>query len=202
MFIFVTNPNAAQISLEPHHGVAASVNVPKQQYSDVSKLQESKVNLPVKQLLQLEIVKCLHSLSLSCQSFQTKLGPFMTNILTKSNLTTEPELTRSPNLRLDPSKTGTFLILVISFDDHSSLQAPTCPVKPSTVHNVSHTVGVILHSPRYVIVNLKAFLLLIDNHSRLPVKQPPDTCVSSLTQKDCNFDLSGDDSLVFNVYKF
>ena len=170
LFIFVTNPNAAQISLEPHHGVAASVNVPRQQYSDVSKLQESKVTLPAKQLLQLVIVKCFHSLSLNCQSFQTKLGPLMINAFT--NLTIEPELTRSPNLRLDPSKTGTFLILVISFDDHSSLQAPTCPVKPSTVHNVSHTVGVILHSPRYVIVNLKAFLLLIDNHSRLPVKYP------------------------------
>ena len=150
------------------HTMATSINVLKQKCSYVSKLQESKVNLPVKQLLQLEIVKCLHSLSLSCQSFQT--NPFMTNTFT--NLTIEPELTRSPNLRLDPSKTGTFLILVISFDDHSSLQAPTCPVKPSTVHNVSHTVGVILHSPRYVIVNLKAFLLLIDNHSRLPVKYP------------------------------
>ncbi len=202
--VLVTNLNAAQISLEPHHGVAASVNVPRQQYSDVSKLQESKVNLPAKQLLQLEIVKCLHSLSLSCQSFQTKLGPFMTNILTKSYLTTEPKLTRNRPLETrSPLKTGTFLILIISFDDYNpSLQAPTCPVKSSRIHNVSHKVGDILHSPRYVIVNLKAFLLLIDNHSRLPVKQPPDTCVSSLTQKDCNFDFSGDNSLVFDVYKF
>ena len=61
----------------------------------------------------------------------------------------------------------------------------------STIHNVSHKVGDILHSQEVCHCKPQAFLLFIDNHLRLPVKQPSDTCVSSLTQKDCNFDLLG-----------
>ena len=198
----VTTLNAAEISLEPHHGVAASANVLKQQCSNVSKLQESKVNLPANQLLQLEIVKCFHSLSLSCQSFQTKLGPFMTNILTTSYLTSEPKLTRNRPLETGSTfKTGTFLILIISFDDYiSSLQAPTCPVK-ATIRNVSHKVGDIPTAPRYVTVNLEAFLLLIDNHSRLPVATTRYLCIV-LDSERLYFRPSGDDSFVFNVCKF
>ena len=97
----------------------------------------------------------------------------------------------------------TFLQLSLNSQEIKYFQSKLGPLMTSILTKaIDHKVGDIPTAPRYVIVNLKAFLLLIDNHSRLPVKQPPDTCVSSLTQKDCNFDFSGDNSLVFDVYKF
>ena len=86
---------------------------------------------------------------------------------------------------------------------NASLQVPICPVQSNNPSRLPQSPA-LFSTAEVCCCKPQGFLLpYLDNHSRLPVQHPLDTrCIILDPKRDCNFDCSGDNNLIFMCINF